>query len=181
MNVRKKEKTKNMVLCALLAALMAVLSQIVVPFGPVPFNLGVLGAFLAGMLLLPLWACASMGTYLLLALVGMPVLAGMQGGPGALFGKTGGYIIGYIAIALLTSVAVNKSDKTALHISAMLLGLLICYALGTAWFMFITKLGIAESLAYCVLPFVIPDLIKMFTSYILGKNIKRMLKHENIV
>ncbi len=181
MNTKNRSKTRNMVLCALFAALMAVLSQIIVPIGPVPFNLGVLGAFLAGVLLSPVWASASMGVYLLLALVGMPVLAGMQGGPGALFGKTGGYVIGYIAIAFLTSLAVNKSSKMLINIGAMVTGLFICYIFGTLWFMVITKLSFFESLVYCVLPFIIPDIIKLICSYLLGTSLKKMLKTENII
>ncbi len=181
MNTKSRNKTRNMVLCALFSALMAVLSQIIVPFGPVPFNLGVLGAFFAGVLLSPVWASASMGIYLLLALVGMPVLAGMQGGPGALFGKTGGYVIGYVAIAFLTSFAMKKSNKTVIHICFMLIGLVICYAFGTMWFMVITKLNLVESLVYCVLPFIIPDIIKLICSYFLGVNIKKMLMRENMM
>ncbi len=96
---------------ALFAALTAVLAQIQLPIGPVPFNLAVFGAFLAGMLLEPAWAAASMGVYMLLGAVGIPVFAGFMGGPAVLLGKTGGYVIGYIFIALATALAVKRSGK----------------------------------------------------------------------
>ncbi len=181
MSTKTKNKTKYMVLCALFAALMAVLSQIIVPIGPVPFNLGVLGAFLCGIILPPLWASVSMLVYVLLALIGMPVLAGMQGGIGALFGPTGGYVIGYIAVAFLTSFGINKFKFMFLHMALMLLGLIVCYALGTAWFMLLTQNTLATSLAYCVTPFIIPDIFKLLLSYFFGKTIKKGLKYEKLI
>ena len=93
-------KTKlnlNMALrAALLAALTAVLAQLQLPIGPVPFNLAVLGAFLAGMLLRPAWAVCSMCVYMALGVIGIPVFAGFLGGPAVLVGKTGGYVLGYV-------------------------------------------------------------------------------------
>lgn len=109
--MKRKIATKDLVLTALFAALTAVLAQIQLPIGPVPFNLAVFGAFLAGMLLEPAWAAASMGVYMLLGAVGIPVFAGFMGGPAVLLGKTGGYVIGYIFIALATALAVKRSGK----------------------------------------------------------------------
>ena len=110
-DMKRKIATKDLVLTALFAALTAVLAQIQLPIGPVPFNLAVFGAFLAGMLLEPAWAAASMGVYMLLGAVGIPVFAGFMGGPAVLLGKTGGYVIGYIFIALATALAVKRSGK----------------------------------------------------------------------
>ena len=67
--MKRKIATKDLVLTALFAALTAVLAQIQLPLGPVPFNLAVFGAFLAGMLLPPAWAAAYMGVYMLLGAV----------------------------------------------------------------------------------------------------------------
>ena len=125
--MKRKIATKDLVLTALFAALTAVLAQIQLPIGPVPFNLAVFGAFLAGMLLEPAWAAASMGVYMLLGAVGIPVFAGFMGGPAVLLGKTGGYVIGYIFIALATALAVKRSGKLPVIGAAMLAGLLVCY------------------------------------------------------
>ena len=137
-DMKRKIATKDLVLTALFAALTAVLAQIQLPIGPVPFNLAVFGAFLAGMLLEPAWAAASMGVYMLLGAVGIPVFAGFMGGPAVLLGKTGGYVIGYIFIALATALAVKRSGKLPVIGAAMLAGLLVCYGFGTAWFMAVT-------------------------------------------
>lgn len=172
----KKTDTKNLVLSALFTALTAVLSQIILPLGPIPFNLAVLAVFLTGMLLPPVWACVSMAVYLLLGAVGVPVFAGFAGGPAILFGKTGGYIVGYIVIAGLTSFGAHRK-KPWVTFAYMGFGLILCYALGTAWFMVITQATLAQSLVWCVIPFIIPDLCKGAAAYFLGKALRKRLPH----
>ena len=158
--MKRKIATKDLVLTALFAALTAVLAQIQLPIGPVPFNLAVFGAFLAGMLLEPAWAAASMG---------IPVFAGFMGGPAVLLGKTGGYVIGYIFIALATALAVKRSGKLPVIGAAMLAGLLVCYGFGTAWFMAVTGADLVSALGWCVLPFIVPDVCKGVLACVLGR------------
>ena len=161
--MKRKIATKDLVLTALFAALTAVLAQIQLPIGPVPFNLAVFGAFLAGMLLEPAWAAASMGVYMLLGAVGIPVFAGFMGGPAVLLGKTGGYVIGYIFIALATALAVKRSGKLPVIGAAMLAGF------GTAWFMAVTGADLVSALGWCVLPFIVPDVCKGVLACVLGR------------
>lgn len=168
-DMKRKIATKDLVLTALFAALTAVLAQIQLPIGPVPFNLAVFGAFLAGMLLAPAWAAASMGVYMLLGAVGIPVFAGFMGGPAVLLGKTGGYVIGYIFIALATALAVKRSVKLPVIGAAMLAGLLVCYGFGTAWFMAVTGADLVSALGWCVLPFIVPDVCKGVLACVLGR------------
>ena len=165
--MNKKGTTKNLVLMALFAALTAVLAQIMLPLGPVLFNLAVLGAFLAGMLLPPSAAAGSMLVYFLMALVALPVLAGFTGGPGVLFGSTGGYVVGYLCIALATAWGARRGLRQT--VLGMAVGLALCYALGTAWFMAVTGGGLAESLGWCVLPFLLPDAVKGAGALMLGR------------
>lgn len=168
-DMKRKIATKDLVLTALFAALTAVLAQLQLPIGPVPFNLAVFGAFLAGMLLEPAWAAASMGVYMLLGAVGIPVFAGFMGGPAVLLGKTGGYVIGYIFIALATALAVKRSGKLPVIGAAMLAGLLVCYGFGTAWFMAVTGADLVSALGWCVLPFIVPDVCKGVLACVLGR------------
>ena len=153
----KKMELGQALRAALLAALTAVLAQVQLPIGPVPFNLAVLGAFLAGMLLRPAWAACAMGVYMALGLIGIPVFAGFVGGPAVLAGKTGGYVLGYVCIAWCTAMA-RRFGRLWLTAAGMALGLVLCYALGTAWFMGMTGTGLGPSLAFCVWPFVVPDI-----------------------
>ena len=92
----------KMVGCALFAALTAVCSQLAIPMPwGVPINLARFAVYMAGTMLGPVWGAASQLVYLLLAAVGVPVMAGMQGGPAVLLGKTGGYAIGYLLARVL--------------------------------------------------------------------------------
>ena len=170
-------KTRSMVGAAILAAITAVLSQIILPIGPVPFNLAVLGAYLTGCLLTPGWALGSIAGYLLMGLVGLPVFAGFSGGPAAFFGPTGGYLAGYLFIAFLTSLGVHRGGKLRWVLPAMLSGLLLCYLLGTGWFILITGRGLVESLMLCVVPFLIPDLCKAAAAILLTRALHMRLHY----
>ena len=158
-----------------MAAVTAVLSQIIIPIGPVPINLAVLGAFLTGFLLPPLWAAASLIVYMAMGAVGIPVFAGFQGGIAVLLNQTGGYVVGYVFTALFTSLG-NKSGKFFLTAAGMAVGLLICYAIGTIWFMTVTGNGLAASLSVCVIPFIPFDILKGVCAYFAGKAVNRQLK-----
>ena len=98
MTKEKRIPTLQLVLCAVFAALTAVCAQITIPIGAVPISLSLLPPLLCAALLSPRYAVLSMAVYLLMGLCGLPVFSGMSGGPGKLFGVTGGYIIGFIAI-----------------------------------------------------------------------------------
>lgn len=167
-------RTRYVTLASLLAACTAVLAQVVVPLGPVPFNLAVLGAFLAGILLPPTWAGVSMAVYLALGACGVPVFAGFQGGIGVLLGNTGGFALGYLCIAVCTAEG-QKQPQRAVRAAFAAIGLCLCYALGTLWFCLLTGTALQKALWVCVLPFVLPDFAKSFGAAALGKALKRRL------
>ena len=146
-------RLQRMTLCAFFAALTAVCSQIALPMPwGVPVNLALLAVCLGGALLGPVWGTASQAVYLLLAAAGVPVLAGLSGGPAALFGLTGGYAAGYLLAALLTAVLAGRQAGFARLCAAMAAGCLGCYALGTVWFVAVSGNSVWQSLALCVLP-----------------------------
>lgn len=173
--MKQKASTRNYVLAALFAALVAVLSQIQLWVGPIPYNLAFFGVFLAGLMLEPVWATASVGLYLLLGMAGVPVFVGFQGGPAVLLGKTGGYIIGYFFLALATSLAAHRSGKPLAVGAGMLAGIVVCYAFGTAWFMVLTGAKLLPALGACVFPFVVPDLLKGAFAYAVGRMLSARL------
>lgn len=167
----KKGKTKEFCIAGLLAACTAVLAQIVIPIGPVPFNLAVFGAFLSGMLLSPGMAVLSMGTYWLMAAIGLPVMAGMQGGLGAVLSPTGGYVAGYLLLAGCTALAAKGSAP--MRWAGMALGLVLCYTLGTAWFIHATGTSLPAALSLCVVPFIPADAAKAIAAFWLAQTLKR--------
>lgn len=158
-------------MAGLLAACTAVLAQIVIPIGPVPFNLAVFGAFLAGMLLSPGMAVLSMATYWLMAAIGLPVMAGLQGGLGAVLSPTGGYVAGYLLLAGCTALVAER--PMLMRLAGMALGLVLCYTLGTVWFICATGTALPAALAMCVLPFIPADVAKGIAAAWLAQTIKR--------
>ena len=158
-------------MAGLLAACTAVLAQIVIPIGPVPFNLAVFGAFLAGMILSPGMAVLSMATYWLMAAIGLPVMAGLQGGLGAVLSPTGGYMAGYLLLAGCTALVAER--PMPMRLAGMALGLVLCYTLGTVWFICATGTALPAALAMCVLPFIPADVAKGIAAAWLAQTIKR--------
>ena len=137
-----------MVLCAMFTALVAVCSQIAVPMPwGVPINLALFAVYMAGTMLGPVWGTASQVVFIALAAIGVPVLANFQGGPSAIFGKTGGYAIGYILAALLTALLTKALGRKFWSLCvAMVVGCAACYVLGTIWFMFLTGADLVSAL-----------------------------------
>ncbi|MCC8121823.1 MAG: biotin transporter BioY, partial [Oscillospiraceae bacterium] len=98
---------------------------------------------------------------------GVPVFAQFTGGLGSLLGSTGGYIVGFLFIALVMWAGERLlGEKLWVRIVSMVLGLALCYAFGTAWFMAVYArttgaIGLLTALGWCVFPFIPFDLLKM--------------------
>ena len=171
-----KIQTRNLVLCALFAALTAVFSQIAIPIEPVPINLATLSVFLAGGLLGAKYGALSQVVYVLLGAVGAPVFQGFRGGIQALAGPTGGYIIGYIFAALVTGLLLQKLGRSFLSaILSCAAGLAVCYALGTAWYVFQAQAELLPALGLCVVPFLPGDAVKILAAALLTPRVYRAL------
>ena len=148
----------------------------------VPFTLQTMGVFLAVGLLGGKRGTLAVLIYILLGAVGLPVFSGFKGGIGALLGTTGGYIVGFLASALVMwgmEKAFGKA-KWVLPVS-MVLGLIACYAIGTVWFMVVYArntgaVGMMTVLGWCVFPFILPDLLKIGLALFLTKALKRFVK-----
>ncbi len=163
---------KQMVLCALFAALMAVCAQISFAVGPVPITLSMLPVFLCAALQKKQYAALTMVVYALMGLVGLPVFSNFGAGPAKLLGATGGYILGYIPCAFVTALLIQRLGrawwKQAL---AMVVGLMVCYAFGTAWFMLTKGTGLMASLSACVFPFLPGDALKIALAVMLAQRL----------
>lgn len=158
----RKNTTSLLVLSALMCALIAILSQVQFPLPPVPVSLSLLGVHLCGALLPGRWGAASVAAYVLLGATGVPVYAGFAGGPSALFGPTGGYLIGYIFCAALEARILRRTGFGARALAlSMVAGTLACYALGCAWFSLSSGSALGRSFALCVFPFLPGDVLKI--------------------
>lgn len=178
---KSKITTKELVFTALMAVIIAVCSWISIPT-TVPFTLQTFGVFMAVGLLGGKKGTISVLVYILLGAVGVPVFAGFSGGIGVLFGTTGGYIVGFLLSGLVYwAMTAAFGEKLPIMIIAMVLGLIVCYAFGTAWFMIVyakntAPIGLMTALGWCVFPFIIPDCIKIALAIVLTKQLKKYVK-----
>lgn len=174
-----------MIYVSLFAAVIAVCSQIQLPIGAVPFTLQTMGVFIAAGLLGAKRGTFSVGIYILIGAVGVPVFAGFSGGVGIITGPTGGYIIGFLLTAFVTGLASDLGGrKIWILIFGMIAGLLLCYLFGTAWFIMVSNAGggnmdIPTALGYCVIPFLIPDAVKIAVSVVVVNRLWKTLNRAD--
>ncbi len=180
---KPRMKTIDMVYVAMFAVLMAICSWISIPM-TIPFTLQTFGVFLAVGVLGGKRGSLSILIFILLGAIGLPVFAGFSGGVGVLLGSTGGYIIGFIFSALLMWLIEFLFGRKLLVLGiSMVLGLIVCYAFGTAWFMVVYSrasgaIGLVTALGWCVFPYIIPDIVKIALALLLTKRLRAVLKLE---
>ena len=166
-------KTRNIVLSALFAALLAICAWISLPLGALTFTLQTFGLFLALLTLGGKWGSVSILVYIAMGAMGLPVFSGFRGGLSALFGPTGGCIFGFMLTALLYWVAITLlGQKPPIQIAALVLGLLLCYLVGWLWY---CRFAPVNFLVWC-LPYLLPDGIKLILAYFLSRRLNKILK-----
>ena len=173
-------KTLDLVYIALGAVLIAVCTWLSIP-AAVPFTMQTFAVFCVLRILGGKRGLAAILVYLLLGAAGLPVFSGFRAGFGAILGTTGGYMVGFIFIGLIYWLAEALLDKKLwIEITAMALGLLVMYAFGTAWFMAVYArtsgaVGVGTALTWCVLPFIVPDLVKMALAVVLSHRVRKAI------
>lgn len=177
-------QTRDMAYIAIFAVLMAVCAWVSVPV-PAPFvqfTMQTFAIFTALMTLGGRRGAYAVVTYLLLGAVGAPVFSGFRGGLGVLLGTTGGYILGFFFTALLYWLMTAKlGESLPVKAAACVLGLAVCYAFGTAWYLVLyaqmgKPMGLLTACSYCVFPFIIPDLVKLALATMLSRRFERYVK-----
>ena len=119
--------------------------------------------------------------YILLGAIGLPVFSGFKSGAAVLLGTTGGYIIGFLFSAIVVGLILKFFGKSTLVMFiSMIIGLIVCYIFGTIWFMIVYMkntgdIGLVSVLSWCVIPFIIPDIIKIILAIILYKPLSKEL------
>ena len=157
----QKNKTYALAMTALMAAVTCVLAPMAIPIGPVPISLTNLAIYLSLYLLGWKWGTASYVVYMLIGMVGVPVFSGFTGGLGKLAGPTGGYIIGFVPMAVLAGLVIDHSRNRAVQFVGMAAATAVCYAFGTAWFCLSMDSTVSAALGLCVFPFIPGDAVKM--------------------
>lgn len=178
--------TKSMIITGIFASVICIFSILTVPIGSVPITLSIFAVFLCSMVLGLKKGTAAVIIYILCGAFGLPVFSGFRGGINVLLSPTGGYITGYIFIALIMGFIsdITKTMKTKKRIIFISIGcvfsMVLCYIFGTLQFSFITKTPFKISLAICVYPFIIIDTIKIFAAVFLGEILRKRMKNLDI-
>ena len=174
-------KVYDMTYIAVFVVLIIICSWITIPFGTIPVTMQIFAVFLAVGVLGGKRGSLSVFIYLLIGCVGLPVFSGFQGGIGVLFGQSGGYLLGFLpAVLLMWLLETLLGKKWLVQLLGMFTGLIVCYGFGTIWFMLVymknaDAVSLGTVLGLCLLPFIIPDLVKIGLAYFLTKRLRKVL------
>ena len=177
-------KAKSLVYAAVMAALITVCAWITIPT-VVPFTLQTFAIFLAVGVLGGKLGSLAVGVYLLMGAVGLPVFSGFSGGLGSFAGVTGGYLTGFLLIALVMWAGeALLGHGPVVFVLSGIVGLAVCYGFGTAWFvlMYAATTGpmgvmsalwtcVMSALWTCVIPFLLPDAVKLVLALALSRRL----------
>jgi biotin transport system substrate-specific component len=172
----KKITTKELTLIGLMTAITCILGplSIPLPFSVVPISFTNLAIYFTVFLLGWKKGTISYLIYLLIGFVGVPVFSGFSGGPGKLMGPTGGYLVGFILLAVISGWFIDKfKGKLYMYALGMVSGLLITYLLGTAWLSLQLDFSFYQGLLMGVIPYIPGDILKIVAALILGPVLRR--------
>ncbi|MGC6769850.1 biotin transporter BioY [Enterococcus sp. LJL128] len=168
---------RSTILAAEFAAIIAVFSQLTIPFGIIPLTGQTLAVGLAVTVLGRKTGTFAILIYLLLGLIGLPVFSGMSGGIGVLFGPTGGYLIGFIVNGLVTGYILERTSFTySWAIIGNIVGAMLTLVFGTIWLKIYGGSGWIGAFQGAFLPFIIPGLIKAILAGYLGILVRNRLQ-----
>lgn len=180
MNNSSKNKssisTKNLAFIGVMTAIICILGPIAIPLpvSPVPISFTNLAVYLAVYALGAKFGTISCALYLLLGTIGLPVFSGFSGGPAKLAGPTGGYLIGFLFMALITGFSIESfSGKLLPAVAGMGIGAVICYLFGTLWLAHQMNLTFTAALTVGVIPYLAGDAIKIIAAALLGPKLRR--------
>ena len=165
------EAATNLARAALFAALVGAFAYVTFPnpVSPVSVTLQVLGVFLAGIYLGPVWGAASLVLYLAAGALGAPVFQGGSAGVGQLVGQSAGYLWSYPLAAAVVGAVVHRGvalrdlDTVGLPslVGAMIAGIVVIYALGVAGLALALALGPVEAVAVGAVAFLPAEALKI--------------------
>lgn len=178
----RSNSVKTMTMCAIMAALMCILGPMSIPIGAVPISFTNLVIYLAVYLLGAKMGCISYLIYMLLGAVGLPVFSGYTGGIAKLAGPTGGYLVGFILLALISGIVLEKTNRNVIwSFVGMVAGTAVAYLFGTVWFVIQAQCTVSYAVSVCVFRFIPFDLIKMVIAIALGKVVFVALKKSSLL
>lgn len=180
--VANTPKVYQMAVIGLMAAVICILGPLSMPIGLVPISFTNLAIYITLYTLGSKKGTISTLLYLLVGFAGVPVFSGFTGGAPKLFGPTGGYLIGFVFMAIIAGFFIDRFiNKWYFCIVGMVLGTAVCYVFGTAWLAYQANMSAKAALAAGVLPFLLGDLFKIILSAYIGPKIRRSLVQANLL
>lgn len=176
-------KIRTLTEISICTALLCICSWITIP-AVIPFTLQTLSIFFVLSLLGGKKGIAAISLYTLMGIIGIPVFSGFKSGIGHLFNYTGGFIIGFIFCGVVYLVFESFANKGKLQQYIILFcGLLVCYLIGTIWFIFISTINNTNYnfwyvITVCVLPYIIPDILKLLLAVFLANKLKPIIERS---
>ncbi len=167
----RKTRTKELTMIGLMTAVTCVLGpfSIPIPVSPVPISLTNFAVFLSIYVLGFKAGTTSCILYLLLGTAGLPVFSSFSGGLGKLAGPTGGYLIGFVFLALIQGFLMGRfPGKRSAAVTGMALGMAVCYLFGTLWLAAQMSLDFAAALGIGVIPYLPGDIVKIVLAAVIG-------------
>ena len=171
-------KTTELTRIALMTAVLCILAPISIPspFSTVAFSFAAFAIYLMAYILKPKQSLAAVGLYLLLGAAGLPVFSGYMAGISRFAAPGGGYLIGYLFLAGISSLFIHRFTRTSVQITGMFLGTLAMYSIGTYWLAVSTGISFLSALPAGMLTFLPFDLIKIILAAYLGRKIQTHIK-----
>lgn len=179
--MKSKSNIYQMASIGIMAAVTCILGPLSIPIGVVPISFTNLAIYFAIYTLGMKKGTVSYIIYMLLGFVGIPVFSGFTGGPSKLLGPTGGYIIGFAFMALISGFFIDTFfDKWYLCFVGMSLGTAVCYVFGSMWLSYQAHMPVNSAFAVGVIPFIPGDVIKIFIAAFIGPQIRNRLIKANL-
>ena len=174
-------KIYQMASIGVMSAIICILGPLSIPIGLVPISFTNLAIYLTLYTLGMKKGTTSLIIYLLVGFAGIPVFSGFSSGPSKLLGPTGGYLVGFIFMALISGFFIDRfNNKWNISILGMILGTTVCYAIGTAWLSYQANIPASAAISAGVIPFIPGDLAKILISGFVGPQIRNRLIRANL-
>jgi len=174
----KNTKTLNLTIVALMTAITCILGplSIAIPISPVPISFTNLAIYFTVMILGWKKGTVSYFIYLLIGLTGIPVFSSFTSGPARLLGPTGGYLIGFIFLAIISGLFIEKfNGKILMYVIGMVIGTLVTYAFGTIWLAYQAHMSFTAALMAGVIPYLPGDAVKILIAVLVGNEVRKRL------
>ena len=172
---------RYLTLSALFTGLLVLCSMLTIPMGDARISMQLCAVLLLGGILPLPYALCTLAVYLTLGALGLPVFAGFGAGAGVLLGPTGGFLFGFLPAMLIQQLLFRLlSPRPAAHPLSCIGATLCCYLCGALWYhAYFPQAPLWSVLALCVLPYLLPDALKILLSSLILKKISFIKKNAD--